>query len=263
MANLEMVDIPQAELAAVLADLALQPEFEVVGQPKKQPNGLFTIIIRSKPAGVVKPVHAESVGVSGAILRRPSGDFRRPNGPVVMALQMALIKAGVAMEPDGDFGKITCDALRRWQSGQGLPQSDSIDAKQWEALTGLPPPSLFDLCLNIVSDYEGTRFDRVVGNFDGAGITFGLIGFTLVNGEIRKLLNAIETLRPGAVAAAFGGLHSELMEVLSSSKTNQLAWADGISLGAQKVAVAKPWKDAFERIGQLPEFSARTNRPSL
>lgn len=269
MATFTMTDIPENELPDVRSDLARQPQFRVVKEIK-QKNGLFTLEVEKVPvsvpaqdggagipggtagqlpAGTTTP----PIGIDGAILRLASGPFRRPNGPVVMALQLALIKAGQAMEPDGDFGQITCDALRRWQNGQGLPQSNSIDAEQWQKLTGLPPPSLFDVCVNVVSDFEGTGFDRVVGNFDGAGITFGLIGFTLANGEIRRILSAIEALRPGIVATTFGALHTELMSILDSSKSVQLNWADGISLGASKMEVAKPWKDAFRRIGQFPE----------
>ena len=265
MTTFVMPDIPEDELADILSDLARQPQFQVV-KKTKQPNGLFSLEVKKKPAAPSQDggsggnagqhaadTSAPLVGIEGAILRLPSGSFRRPNGPVVMALQLALIRAGQAMEPDGDFGKLTCDALRRWQNGQGLPQTNSIDAKQWQTLTGLPPPSLFDVCVNVVSDFEGTGFDRVVGNFDGAGITFGLIGFTLVNGEIRRILSAIETLRPGIVAVTFGALHSELTSILAASKGVQQDWADGISLGAAKMEVAKPWKDAFHRIGQLPE----------
>jgi peptidoglycan hydrolase-like protein with peptidoglycan-binding domain len=271
MATFIMPDIPEDALPDILSDLARQPQFRVVKQTR-QANGLFTLEVEKIP--VPAPVSGQNaggggsagstgqlptgapispVGIDGAIVRLPSGSSRRPNGPVVMALQLALIKAGQAMEPDGDFGKITCDALRRWQNGQGLPQSNSIDVKQWQTLTGLPPPSLFDVCVNVVSDFEGTGFDRVVGNFDGAGITFGLVGFTLVNGEIRRILSAIETLRPGIVATTFGALHPELMSILAASKSEQQNWADGISLGATKMEVAKPWKDAFQRIGQFPE----------
>jgi hypothetical protein len=269
MATFTMPDIPESELPDILSDLARQPQFRVVRKTKQQ-NGLFTLEVEKVAVPVSGPdsgagaaggtttqpstgAIAPPVGIDGAILRLASGAFRRPNGPVVMALQLALIKAGQAMEPDGDFGRITCDALRRWQGGQGFPQSNSIDAEQWQKLTGLPPPSLFDVCVNVVADFEGTGFDRVVGNFDGAGITFGLIGFTLANGEIRRLLSAIEALRPGIVATTFGALHPELMSVLDSSKSAQLSFADGISLGASKMEVAKPWKDAFKRLGQFPE----------
>ena len=257
MADFIMSDIPAGELSEVLADLARQPQFHV-SEPIRQANGLFTLEIDRAPAGTGE--HGgqaqngeQTVGIDGTIIRQPSGSFRRPNGPVVMALQMALIKAGQAMEPDGDFGRITCEALRRWQAGQGFPQSNSIDAKQWRALTALPPPSLFDVCVNIVSDFEGTGFDRVVGNFDGAGITFGLLGFTLVNGEIRQVLSAIEALRPGVVAEAFGALYPELTNVLAASSERQREWADGVSLGPTKMEISKPWKEAFKRIGQFPE----------
>jgi len=266
MSTFIMSDIPEGELPAILDDLARQPQFRVI-KKTKQPNGLFVLEVEKKPAvvgqgpGDIGGVGGDAgsspfgppIGVEGSIVRLSSGPFRRPNGPIVMALQLALIKAGQAMEPDGDFGRITCNALRRWQAGQGLPQTNSIDAQQWTTLTGMSPPTLFDLCLNVVSEFEGTRFDRVVGNFDGAGITFGLVGFTLVNGEIRKILSAIETLRPGFVANALGALHAELMTVLAAGKHDQQEWADGISLGPQKMEVAKPWKDAFQRIGQAPE----------
>lgn len=42
------------------------------------------------------------------------------------------------------------------------------------------------------------------------------------------------------------------MSILEASKPKQLAWADNISIGAQKYEVTKPWKDAFQRLGQYP-----------
>jgi hypothetical protein len=182
----------------------------------------------------------------------PSG-FGHVHGPLVMALQLALARAGQAIDPDGDFGNITTTALERWQAANGLPQTDSIDTQQWQKLTGLNRPSIFDLCLNLTSDFEGTSFDRVVGNFDGAGITFGLIGFTLVNGEIKHLLTAIEALRPGVVAGAFGALYTELMSTLDLPKSQQITWADNISLGPNKYNVVQSWKTAFQQLGSYPE----------
>ena len=272
----EMTDIPTAGLAELLNDLLLQKDkFEIL-ETVDQGTGLWTVRVREKskpiarpsagtparpsagtPAGPSTPsgfvgagVEAPTIGegANRPLITMSSDLFRRPNGPVIMALQLALIKVGQAMEPDGDFGKITVGAVRRWQKANGFPERDAIDVQQWHRITGGPAPSIFDLCLNVTADYEGTRFDRVVGNFDGAGITFGLIGFTLANGEIRRLLTALETLRPGIVANAFGALYPELMSILAASKAEQLSWADNISLGAQKVEVAKPWKDAFQRV---------------
>jgi hypothetical protein len=218
------------------------------------PSGPATPATPSSPGAGTTPgtPAARPTGPGPAILGLAPNGQRHVNGPVVMALQLALGRAGQAIEPDGDFGSITVEALRRWQAANGFTQADSIDAAQWRKLTNLNTPSIFDLCLDVTSDYEGTSFDRVVGNFDGAGITFGLIGFTLVNGEIKKLLTAIETLQKGSVSSAFGALFPRLMEVLDLPKNERLAWADSISLGAKKYDVAQPWKDAFLRLGRLP-----------
>ncbi|WP_315778789.1 MULTISPECIES: D-Ala-D-Ala carboxypeptidase family metallohydrolase [unclassified Bradyrhizobium] len=214
-----------------------------------------------RPAGPVvpppppppPPIHPPAQMGRVLLGRAPAG-CRDPSGPLVMALQAALIRAGQALEPDGAFGNITAGALRRWQKANGFEEHDGIDEAQWKKLTRsdrLPAP--FDICLNITADYEGTSFDRVVGNFDGAGITFGLIGFTLANGEIGRLLTRIEAMRPGSVATAFGALYPQLMSILSATKAERLAWADSISLGANKYDVAKPWKDAFKRVGSYPQ----------
>lgn len=173
-------------------------------------------------------------------------------GPAVIALQLALISAGQAIEPDGDFGRITAAALRRWQVANGFPESDVINEGQWRTLTRADRPSLFDLCLGVTSAFEGTSFDRAVGNFDGAGVTFGLIGFTLANGELKALLNAIEAGSPGTVARAFGALYPDLMGAMDLPRAERIAWADSISLGANKQDLSTPWKEAFRRLGRHP-----------
>ncbi|NPU12815.1 DUF882 domain-containing protein [Bradyrhizobium sp. 83012] len=225
----------------------------------KTPAGPASPHLGGGPANVVVPPPPPPPPIAHApvgrlLLGRAPAGCRDPNGPLVMALQAALIRAGQALEPDGSFGKITAGALRRWQRANGFEEHDGIDEAQWKKLTRSErAPALFDICLNITADYEGTSFDRVVGNFDGAGITFGLIGFTLANGEIGRLLTRIEALRPGSIATAFGALYPQLMSILSASRTERIAWADSISLGAKKYDVARPWQDAFKRVGAYPQ----------
>ncbi|WP_404926298.1 D-Ala-D-Ala carboxypeptidase family metallohydrolase [Mesorhizobium sp. ORM16] len=178
--------------------------------------------------------------------------LRRVNGPVIMAIQLALVRNGQAIDPDGDFGSITAGALQRWQAANGLPQTNNVTESEWVRLTGCPVPSLFDVCLGVTSDFEGTKFDRVVGNFDDQGLTFGLIGFTLVNGELKALLTRIETLKPGSVAIAFGALYPELMTVLDLPGPQKQQWANTVSFGPNRMEVAEPWKKAFLRIGSFP-----------
>ena len=42
-----------------------------------------------------------------------------------------------------------------------------------------PEPSIFDTCLNITKQFEGADFDTVTGNFDGQGMSFGILQFNL------------------------------------------------------------------------------------
>lgn len=235
------------------------------------PDGLgtLTLFVRFKPKQAASTVSAPSgnvappageTAVAGAAASH-TGDAtpllglvvpedRRVHGPAVIALQAALLRSGQAVSADGDLGRNTVAALGRWQSSNGFGASTSITRQQWRKLTAQEPPSLFDLCLGVTSDFEGTSFDRVVGNFDGAGLTFGLIGFTLANGELRRLLVAIEQASPGLLADAFGGLFQELMEVLEAPRAVQIGWADNLSLGANKMQVDTPWAEAFGRVGE-------------
>ncbi|TPI31500.1 DUF882 domain-containing protein [Mesorhizobium sp. B3-1-6] len=189
---------------------------------------------------------------NGPVISLSQSGLRRVNGPVVMAIQLALIRNGQAIDPDGDFGGITAGALQRWQAANGLRQTNIVTEQQWVTLTGRSVPSLFDLCLGVTSDFEGTKFDRVVGNFDDQGLTFGLIGFTLLNGELKALLTRIETLKPGSVAIAFGALYPELMTVLDLPQAQKQQWANTVSFGPNRMEVAEPWKKAFLRIGSFP-----------
>jgi peptidoglycan hydrolase-like protein with peptidoglycan-binding domain len=213
------------------------------------PN-LFSVRVSDPPAG---PVGGAGGGPARLLMRLAPAGYGHVHGPLVMALQLALAKSGQAVDPDGDFGKLTTTALERWQAANGITQADSIDTNQWQILTGLKTPSIFDLCINLTSDFEGTSFDRVVGNFDGAGITFGLIGFTLVNGELKALLTAIEALKSGVVADAFGALYTELMTTLDLPKADRVKWADNISTGPKKYNVVQSWQAAFQRLGSHPE----------
>ncbi|MDP2377800.1 peptidoglycan-binding domain-containing protein [Reyranella sp.] len=52
----------------------------------------------------------------------------------VKALQRALNAAGAALDPDGDFGRLTFEALRAWQAAHGLPASGIADAATRRAL---------------------------------------------------------------------------------------------------------------------------------
>ena len=65
-----------------------------------------------------------------------------------------------------------------------------------------PAPDLKQRWLQLTADFEGTGFTKAVGNFDGAGLTWGIIDFTLLNGELGAVLKEIRTKHPAVFSEA-------------------------------------------------------------
>ncbi|MEA2490253.1 MAG: hypothetical protein QOH21_2045, partial [Acidobacteriota bacterium] len=88
------------------------------------------------------------------------------------------------------------------------------------------------------------------GNFDGAGITWGVIGFTLQGGELGAMIQEAYAEEPETVRACFGEETDTLLANLKKPWKDQLAWADAISLGKTKATLAEPWKSSFAKFGE-------------
>ncbi len=205
---------------------------------------------------------ADPVAPSGPVAAVASGQLivgkagpgiQRVHGPVVEALQHALVAAGSTISVDGDFGGRTLGALNAWQTSHGQPQSDGITAGQWSTLTGGNPPSLFDLCLQLTAGFEGTGFKGAVGNFDGAGVTFGIIGFTAKDGELGRLVADAKRADPSILTRCFGDLSTALEEGLgAASAADRVAFGTSISTGTRMYNLQEQWRQAFERFGSEP-----------
>jgi hypothetical protein len=97
----------------------------------------------------------------------------------------------------------------------------------------------------------GTGFGLANGNFDGAGITWGIVGFTFSNGELVRMLQQIDQQLPQVFSNAFGPLAGKLRNVLAGSHADQMAFANSISIGNGN-HVAHDWDEAFHRLGADP-----------
>jgi hypothetical protein len=157
---------------------------------------------------------------------------------------------------DGIYGNDTEVALKDFQRKQGFQPNGKVTDETWSKLTGGRPPALLDRCLQLTGDFEGQGFQKVVGNFDGAGLTWGIIGFTLQHGELQKILTEVRQKQPALFERAFGDLQDELIRVLGQSVSEQLDWADGISIGSEKYRVEQRWEEAFATLGAFPEVQA-------
>lgn len=178
-------------------------------------------------------------------------------GMIAKRIQADLLRAGYFSGPvdrfvDGDFGGNTETALRALQSRRGLAQNGAVDVETWGQLTTDPLPTLFERCLGMTAQFEGHGFGLLQGNFDGAGLTWGIIGFTLSSREIQALLAEAEAAAPGTLARVLGPLLPTWQRVVQKPLAEQITWADSISSGPGKTRVPPEWKDAFARLGDEP-----------
>ena len=157
---------------------------------------------------------------------------------------------------DGIYGNRTRDGVADFQRTRELPETGEVDAVTWEKATGLPIPALYDRALALTADFEGHGFGLAQGNFDGAGITWGIIGFTLKHGDIARIVEEVNRRRPDLIGLSFQELKGKLLEVLRSPMNAQLEFADSISIGPRKVKLAEPWLSSFRSFGELDEVKA-------
>ncbi|MDR3703583.1 MAG: peptidoglycan-binding protein [Candidatus Sulfopaludibacter sp.] len=153
---------------------------------------------------------------------------------------------------DGQYGNITAQAVSAFQTANGFPSTGEVDEDTWANLMQAPIPQVKERALQLTAAFEGHGFSLAQGNFDGAGITWGIIGFTLAGGELPRILKQTEADHPGMLEDAFGDSAAQLLAILDASPDQQIAFADGISLGASKAALAEPWLSGFRRLGEQP-----------
>lgn len=213
-------------------------------------------------------------------------------GFLIGRLQLALSKTKVT-RPDGksvpalneedideDFGPKTRKAVRLVQKERGEAETGTVDAALWHAITGDTWPSEFERRLHLIAGYEGHDFYKARGNWDNAGITWGIIGFTLLSSgapnSLPRLLKSIATAHPTLIEEAFGKDNAkELTTVLDKSGSELLKFAEKVTDIAKRPKAAakegkdakkvvkrvellllKPWQDGFEALGQYPEVQA-------
>jgi hypothetical protein len=178
-------------------------------------------------------------------------------GLIAKRIQTDLLRQGFTAGPldkfiDGDFGGHTVAALTQLQTARNMSATGAVDEPTWQQLTHDPLPTLFERCLSLTASFEGHGFGLLQGNFDGAGLTWGIIGYTLSNGEIQALLAAAEAAVPGTLARVMGPLAAQWQVQMGKPGVAQITWADSISSPTNKANVPPEWRSAFARLGDEP-----------
>ena len=92
-------------------------------------------------------------------------------------------------------------------------------------------------------------YSCVTGNFDGQGISFGIIQYNFGQETLQPILNEMIENEPEVMSQIFGTDYETLKNKLSSSKSDLIAWGDSISTSG-KSSLISPWKEYFEELGQ-------------
>ncbi|MEM6888309.1 MAG: peptidoglycan-binding protein [Pseudomonadota bacterium] len=182
-------------------------------------------------------------------------DLANVSGHLIETMQTALAAQGCPPGGvDGIFGRETEVALRAWQVMSAQPETGVLTFAGWELLTGLPAPTLRDLCLQVTAAIEGHGFQKVIGNFDGEGLTWGYMGFTLTDGMEDLLASIDADIIAGPKARSIFGVEkwAALMAASKGSKRTRLAFADRLSVGTRRIRVRSDWERAFARLGAEP-----------
>jgi hypothetical protein len=185
--------------------------------------------------------------------------FRSVEGPLIESVQSRLNAQGFnAGTADGVWGNHTETALRNWQQSHRMQPTGVLDDKTWKQLMRKPTPKLSQRALQLTGAWEGTGYGRANGNFDGQGITWGVVGFTWGNGELQRILNEVRAQHPGIFRAAFGALEKQMVDILTKPLPAQMVWAQSISSnGGEHIAPA--WTAAFKALGDTPEVQEIEN----
>lgn len=99
---------------------------------------------------------------------------------------------------DGVFGDRTARAVEDARARAGMGVGGGACARLHTFL-GIRWPSEYLRCLNLTSVLEGTSFGDVnATDIDGAGLTFGCVGFTTAHGEVQEVLRRFLASAPEA-----------------------------------------------------------------
>ncbi|MBN6070206.1 hypothetical protein HYE53_03645 [Aggregatibacter actinomycetemcomitans] len=125
-----------------------------------------------------------------------------------------------------------------------------------ESLQGcIPFKQAREIALQVSGGFEGKtpRYDTLADNFDGAGMSWGIIQFNFGQDTLGPLLRKMRAKNLTAFNSAFSN-HKDLEslnEALDSGKINQINWAKNMQLPANR----SRWREIFNNLAKIDEFN--------
>jgi len=122
-----------------------------------------------------------------------------------------------------------------------------------DALPGFTPAET--RALRITTTFETGRpigFGGLTGDFDGQGLSFGLLQWNFGTGSLQPLLLEFARRQPQRFAAIFGPHAAQLRQVLGQTPAEQLRFARSINDARKRIG--PPWSGYFGQLAADPAF---------
>jgi hypothetical protein len=170
-------------------------------------------------------------------------------------------------------------AVARWQRAQGLEEDGVLGPAAWTRMRTLvnldqPPVTSGGLdgftpaeerALRITNAFENTTlyskrrdldYGGLSGDFDGQGLSLGLLQWNIGTGSLQPLLKEFAQGHPQRFDAIFGTDAARLRQVLGQPRAEQLAWVRSINdyANPKSPRIKEPWASYFRQLAQEPAF---------
>ncbi len=106
--------------------------------------------------------------------------------------------------------------------------------------------------LSITGAFEGRGFTNLTGDFDGQGLSFGILQWNMGQGTLPPLLLRMYKRDPQHFQAIFAPDTQVFLSILTADRTTQLNFARKIN--SPRKQVVEPWRTRFIRLGLYPPF---------
>ncbi len=192
---------------------------------------------------------------------------RGSSGDNVRRLQERLRDLGLYPGPiDSAFGGGSESGVKTFQAREHLPATGCVDAATWDRLfPGQPPPQpelagapVADRCLALTGSFEtGAQppdcFCGISGDFDGQGISFGVLQWNIGQGTLQPLLQSFVEQHSGLAGDIFHDNLDTLRSLAAASRDDQLEFTRS-SVVQHRGQVNEPWRGMLRTMGRTPEF---------
>jgi len=187
-------------------------------------------------------------------------------GDEVRKIQERLKALGFYKGPiDGEFGGGSEAAVKAFQNNKKLTVDGVVGPITWKALfeEEIPEPSIgarpLDYkCLALTGSFETGKgipdcFAGLSGDFDGQGMSFGVLQWNFGQGSLQPLLQEMIEQHPGLTRDIFREKYEVLKEALNSDKQELMAFVRSIQHPVSHF-IHEPWRGMFKSLGRTEEY---------